>query len=541
MTIAGRDLRAFYYPKGWPETPYDPIKTKVVVNQPAASLYLDQRYNGNVIADPADISLSTSSGNDSISASTSASTTPAVAAVNDSFGIRLTAATNPTLPVPELQLNSGNDSLLGKALVSRYAVVATRQLQYADLVGIDNQGRLFGGLLDPADPQRERQMPFSGNDSLTGSGAYRGLVNGTASTNPSAVINLGDGNDTIVGSGGRVRASTSRYSAGVINHGRLVLGVDTLDTSKPNSDRDALTGSSAVVGVVNTGTIDFGLDNDSLTARGGTLNPTQFGLLNQGQSAVIRMGDGSDTISANGYTAIDNSGSIDLGSGNADVMATGVVLGLVNHADAVLRFSNPSSTQVRRTLTSAGSSAAVRNNGLILFEGNGSDSIVLSKGGFDSELVANPFDPDPSLLTPRGRIVMGQGVDRVTGFGTAYIDAGNPDPISGSTAIPAELVLPANSSYALRSAAVLVNSADRTSPVYLADPNAAVPEGYSLDTVAVYLLIGLDNAVGRMVLNGFTKVAGQTFVASGALQLDVDAKGRGSYSPLPVDFVWPIP
>ena len=538
MAVAGKDLRAFYYPSGWPLKPYNPTGTTVAISQPAASLYLDQRYN-NIVLDPAQIPLITSSGNDTISATTSASTTAAVAAVNNSFGFRLDGAIDSTRPVPELQLNRGNDSLIGKALVSRYAVVATRQLQYADLVGIDNQGRLFGGLLDTtAPPQSARQLPFSGADSLNGSGAYRGLVNG-ASTN-SAVINLGDGNDTIIGSGGRVRANSSRFSAGLVNHGLMVLGVDSLDTSKPNSDRDALTGTSAVVGVVNRGTIDCGVDNDILTARGGVLNPTQIGLLNQERTAVIRMGDGNDTITANGYTAIDNSGTIDLGGGDASVTATGVVQGLVNNADAVVRFNNPTTTQVRRTLTASGTSAALRNNGLILFDGPGIDSIVLSKGGFDSDLVANPFDPNPELLTPQGRIVMGQGVDKITGFGTAYIDAGNPDPISGP-AIPAELVLPANSTYALRSTAVLVNRSDPTSYVYLADPNASVPEGYNLDTVAVYLLIGLENAVGRLVLNGFTKVAGQTFVASGALQLTVDASGEGSYAPLPVDFVWPAP
>jgi hypothetical protein len=495
-SIAGKDLRSFYYPANFPDSPYVVPKSKTASF--SGSIYLDQEYTKTVggastpLTD-AQIPLIGSTGVDNITGKTSSATSSSAVASNNSFGFKVFAApSGSSLVTPELQLNTGNDSISGTALLSRVNNVTIsagtfKRPVYYYLVGVQNDGNIYGGLL-----QGDVQLPGSGNDTVTGTGNYNGFANGLG-----ALLDLGDGNDKLTGTGGKLIVGSS----GVFNEGVIVMGVDTLDTSiKGNSDNDTVSATSSYTGFYNSLSATFlaGTGNDTITAKGGTLFDGQTGLFNAG---LISMGAGNDAITASGFTAIYNSGTLGMGDGVDRITASGSQFGIFNDIGGRILFGSSGST-----LTASGVISGVKNNGTIEFAG-GKNTVNITKGGISGDL--NPLDGD----NPYGLWSFGEGADTLTGFGTGFFNGGE--------VISNTLNLPRNTSYYVEEVTI-ENSID------------PAKDGNWLS------FTGIEGAVGKMLVANFQTINKKTIgsLPTGtAFIYTISSSGVGTASLVPEDWV----
>jgi hypothetical protein len=147
-----------------------------------------------------------------------------------------------------------------------------------------------------------------GNDILTGihnpNGipdlAGAGFRNSAGSQSPTAVIDTGNGNDTISG--------IARRGAGIVASGGII---------KTGDGNDTITGNAINVGIsVLFGTIDAGDGNDTITG-----TAVDFGI--RISSDTINTGKGNDTITGIGSIGIYNDGTINTGSGQDSIITDG--------------------------------------------------------------------------------------------------------------------------------------------------------------------------------------------------------------------------
>ena len=402
----GTDLRTFYYGTGTPSQYQIPTSAKTA-KPTSGSLYLDDQYTKGSSVTPlteGQVPLLTSTAADTISATTTSSTATngnnSGGTLTAAYGLKIFAATTQSA-TPSLQLNSGNDSISATALLSPSTLVSGfSKVTYFYLTGLDNSGSIYGGTFNGS-----TQSTNTGNDSVTGTGTYRGIAN-----NSDAVLSLGDGDDKVNGTSG---STNIVGSAAIYNAGSMDLGV----SSGTITDNDALTATGSYVGLYNTGNLSFGNGTDTLTAKAATLFEQQTGVYNTG---LISFGSGNDTLTSSGYTALYNSGTIGFDTGSDKLTATGTYFGIVNDVDAVITFGdNGTITPVAaRSITTSGAISGLKNNGSIFFEGTGADTLTVSKGGITGDI-------DDVTGLPYGRLFLGKGNDKLVGFGTGVFDGGD--------------------------------------------------------------------------------------------------------------------
>jgi len=486
-TPNGTNLRSLYYPSNWPATSYA-IPTTAVTKKPAAgSLYLNDQYGSTTLSSTLTngngVAFVASSGADTISATTTATSS----SINAAYGFKVFAAEKQSL-TPSLQLNGGNDTLTATALASPLVSASTKQVKYFYLTGIENLGEIYGGRL--SNTISGEQLANSGNDTLSGTGTYRGVAN-----LEEGFISLGDGDDKLTG----VAGSTNIIgSAGVYNAAGLLLGVSSGNVT----DKDTLTATGSYTGLYNEGSILFYQDSDTLTAKAGTLFNQQTGVFNSG---LIDFGAGVDTFTSTGFTAIYNSGTIAMGTGTSStaagdkITATGTYFGIFNDKGGLISFD--SSTNAR-SITASGAISAIKNNGVISFTGTANDTVTATKGGFSGDL-------DGTTGLPLGKIQLGAGNDALLGFGTGIFDGG-----TGTNAV----TLPSNSAYAGEVVEI------------------ASTEG----TTKGFKLVGTQNVVGTGYFVNFTnynKLTIPVTTLGEKFYLTISAAGVATKTPMPADWV----
>ena len=488
----GTDLRTFYYGTGTP-TQYQIPTTAKTAKPTAGSLYLNDQYTkGSSVTNltpESQVALVTSTAADTISATTTSSTASngngSGGTLTAAYGLKVFAPTTQSA-TPSLQLNSGNDSISATALLSPSTTVAgSSKVTYFYLTGLDNSGSIYGGTFNGT-----TQSTNTGNDSVTGTGTYRGIAN-----QQDAVLSLGDGDDKVTGTAG---ATNIVGSAAVYNAGTMDLGV----SSGTITDNDTLTATGSYSGLYNTGSLGFGNGTDTLTAKAGTLFEQQTGLYNTG---LISFDAGNDTLTSSGYTAVYNDGTIGFGTGSDKLTASGTYFGIVNDVDAVITFGNNGTTTpvAARSITASGAISGLKNNGMIFFEGIGNDTVTVSKGGITGDI-----DPDTDL--PYGRIFLGNGNDKLVGFGTGVFDGGD-----GTDSF----TLPSNTAY---------------SGIYKAVEIDNVTNNY-------FVLTGTQNVTGIGYFTSFNTYQNNVTIPTVALgqefYLTISASGAPTVSLLPADWV----
>jgi len=165
---------------------------------------------------------------------------------------------------------------------------------------------------------------------------------------------MGEGNDVITGSG--------RYVGILTNSGSI------FDTGDGN---DRIRGSSGDTGISNEGTIDTSDGNDSIISEGNFTN-----------RGNVFLGEGNDSIAADTdfpNRALQNFNAIDTGNGDDIITSTGVIYneGIINTGNG------DDSIIVDGGVNGTGAGYGIYNNGGAIITGDGNDSII-ANAGFES-------------------------------------------------------------------------------------------------------------------------------------------------------------
>jgi hypothetical protein len=205
---------------------------------------------------------------------------------------------------------SGNDTITG---MGAYVVLPNGVL---DKVGIGVYGALLTGL---------------GNDNVKGVGGVAGIHNpglidtgdgadiltgsGYNGIHNSGMLNMGGFNDQVLGYGG---------PNGIWNSGSLLLG----------DGADKCYGEGTEIGIFNGSLIETGPGNDTLQGIGGNI-----GIANAGGGPLfgrIFMGTGNDRLIAQGRTGLTNIDTIDMGAGNDFMSLTGGIEAVFNSGQILM-------------------------------------------------------------------------------------------------------------------------------------------------------------------------------------------------------------
>jgi hypothetical protein len=292
-----------------------------------------------------------------------------------------------------LNTGEGNDIIFGSGPYSRfgrfgYGIVNSGTLNAGEgddiITGTGenfgaNTGLLNWGTLNAGE----------GNDIITGEGQEGGL------TNP-GTLNTGDGNDIITGNG---LPGIQNFDSGIINTGN---GEDSIISSG---------------GFFNYGQVFLGDGNDSINGglyNGGTINTDNGAdfierLNNFGQ---VFLGNGNDSIIVStdlffGYRG--NFGFIETGEGNDTITSASFI-----YSQGVIETGNGDDSIIVDggfdDLT--GTSYGIYNNGGVINMGDGNDSIIANES----------FESGPNSS---GAWFLGEGEDYIKGFGSGDFYGGN--------------------------------------------------------------------------------------------------------------------
>jgi hypothetical protein len=257
----------------------------------------------------------------------------------------------------------GNDQIRGVGFFSN-AIYNTGTIISGDGNDIINgNGRYYSGLANYSDGIFIGTINTGDGDDTIGGLAKNGITNGSDS-----IIDAGNGNDIITGSG----TDPGSGDIGIRNDGTINTG----------NGEDSIICSGKFV---NAGEIFLGDDNDSLTAHMANRywpGPRVFENFN-----FIGTGNGNDIITSAGF--IYNEGVIDTGNGDDSIIVTQPV------------GSPPPFSRY-----------GIYNNGGTIITGNGNDSII-ANGGFESGLNSS------------GSVFLGEGEDYLKGFGLGDFYGGN--------------------------------------------------------------------------------------------------------------------
>ncbi len=248
----------------------------------------------------------------------------------------------------------------------------------------------------------------NGNDDITGTGVGFGIGN-------RGIIKTGNGNDNITGTGNCV---------GIFNSALDDLGI--IDTGNGN---DYINGTGSA-GIVNFAAIKTGNGNDNISATGNlagkTPNEIPCSPINFNSALVnigtINTGNGNDYITGSGGESegIENRSDsiIKTGNGNDYITGSGDIAGITNLG--TIKTGNGNDYITGTNITGPGGDIAGINNTGIIDAGNGNDIVDALIGGFDS------FGkiPVPDANEDIGTINLGNGNDRIKGFGEQIVDGG---------------------------------------------------------------------------------------------------------------------
>ncbi|MFB2896937.1 hypothetical protein ACE1CI_28825 [Aerosakkonemataceae cyanobacterium BLCC-F50] len=262
----------------------------------------------------------------------------------------------------------------------------------------------------------------NGNDSLSGSGGKFGIKTGSGS-----IINLGNGANTISGT------ATNTFSAifgtpnfyGISNLGTIETGLESdtitgiagdiginngrgaiIRTGSNADARDTITGTGGFIGINNEGIIETGDGRDTITGNGN-------GIRNSGNAAIIRTGNGNDTItgsvSGGGFYGIINEweAKIEAGNDNKKITGSGSFDGILNQFGSTIQVGTGTNT-----ISGTGGNSGINNLFSVIVTGDGADTITGTATGTAGVGIRNEF---------ASTIQTGGGTDVLTGRGTVGI------------------------------------------------------------------------------------------------------------------------
>jgi len=283
-----------------------------------------------------------------------------------------------------------------------------------------------------------------GDDIITGTGVTGGLIQFTSSEgfwntgegddiiNGSSIspgfgilidipIDTGDGNDTIIGTGGNVHEGD-----GIPDYSR---GFTTYDLIYTGNGNDIITGiatdANYSTGISNGGTIDTGNGEDIITGTGTTYSIINQGTINTGNSkdslishgkltnyGGIFLGDGNDSLTADtdfSDRAIENLGFIGTGDGNDTITSTGVI-----YNEGVIETGNGDDSIIvdGGTEDITGTRYGIYNNRGAINMGDGNDSIIANEGFQSGSNSGEAW-------------FLGEGDDYIKGYGSGDFYGGN--------------------------------------------------------------------------------------------------------------------
>jgi hypothetical protein len=293
---------------------------------------------------------------------------------------------------------AGNDRITGVGDGSRYSISNYGTLNTAegnDIIIAENEDVLspglfnYLGIIDTG----------NGNDTITGTGV-------NVISNLDGTINTGNGEDSIICQG--------RFA----NSGNVFLGEGN------DSISARFTGPSSAIDHC-LGIIDTGNGNDTITGAG-----NYYGISNM--NGIINTGNGEDSIICRGE--FFNSGNVFLGDDNDLIIADTDVLG-----HTIINYNFIRTGDGNDTITST---SAIYNQGVIE-TGDGEDSIIVDRGvdgtdtgygisnsggainmgdGNDSIIANEGFESGPNSS---GAWFLGEGEDYIKGYGSGDFYGGN--------------------------------------------------------------------------------------------------------------------
>jgi hypothetical protein len=325
-----------------------------------------------------------------------------------------------------LNTGEGNDLITGITPIDRayfgYGILNIGHYLGGDIYDSDSP---VGGIIDTGD----------GNDTIIGTGGRTGIHI------QDSTINTGKGNDIITATG-YLALNADRKSflntgegddvitAININDGYGITSVGSLDTGSGN-DIIIGTGTNSKVGIALGGYSNTGDGNDTITGSGRYTGFGNSGIFNAGNgedsiishgrlgnSGQLFLGDGNDSIIVDTIIEAENipnhairnynSSFIGTGDGNDVITSTGVI-----YNEGVIETGNgDDSIIVDGGVNGTGEGYGIYNNGGAINTGNGNDSII-ANGGFESGLNSS------------GAWFLGEGDDYIKGFGSGDFYGGN--------------------------------------------------------------------------------------------------------------------
>lgn len=273
-----------------------------------------------------------------------------------------------------------------------------------------------------------RLTTAEGNDTLIGkvaAGGNAGIYNQKQTSSHIGIINLGDGDDTIIGESG---------NTGILNEGGIISlgnGINRMrgrgQTSSgiyvmnygsitAGDDADEITGEGHS-GISCFGSIRTGSSNDKVTGTGTSTEKYYGGIVltgdidNKGNCIsngnILDTGDGDDEVTGQGGTGIINRSLLYTGTGSDTIRGTGVATGIEN--GVTINTGDGDDYIVGE------GKIGIINNGEIN-TGDGNDIVSALAGGFAIE--DNDWYAPGSDNQWRGSINLGAGDDQLIGFGS---------------------------------------------------------------------------------------------------------------------------
>jgi hypothetical protein len=328
-----------------------------------------------------------------------------------------------------LNTGEGNDIITGITPIDRafygYGILNIGHYLVPDVYEHDNP---VGAIIDTGD----------GNDTIIGTGG------GTGIHHQDGTINTGNGNDIITATGyfGLSTSTKSFLNTGegddVItaislnnfhNGGWALVTQGSLDTGSGN---DIIIGNAtnSSLGIALGGYSNTGDGNDTITGSG-----RHVGF---GNGSIFNAGNGEDSIISHGR--FSNSGELFLGDGNDSIIVDTIIEAenLTNHA---IKNYNRSFIGTGDGNDIIASSGAIYNEGVIE-TGNGDDSIIVDRGvnapgtgyGIYNSGSINTGDGNDSIIASEGfeldyyrsgRVFLGEGEDYIKGYGSGEFSGGN--------------------------------------------------------------------------------------------------------------------
>jgi hypothetical protein len=330
-----------------------------------------------------------------------------------------------------LNTGEGNDIITGITPIDKpFFAQGISTIGHYLVIDVYDHDNPVGGIIDTGD----------GNDTIIGSGGWRGI------TIQDGTINTGKGNDIITATGysGLSTTTKSFLNTGEGDDVITAISIDdygfdggygifsqaSLDTGSGN-DIIIGTGTNNSVGVSLSGDSNTGDGNDTITGSGRHVGFGNGSIFNAGNgedsiishgrlrnSGELFLGDGNDSIIVDTIIEAENipnhaiqnynSSFIGTGDGNDVITSTGVI-----YNEGVIETGNgDDSIIVDGGVNGTGEGYGIYNNGGAINTGNGNDSIIANEG-FESGSNSS------------GAWFLGEGEDYIKGYGSGDFYGGN--------------------------------------------------------------------------------------------------------------------